>query len=405
MTNEKLKGFISYSHKDIKFKEKFDVYIKMLENRLKIIDFWYDGKIPVGENINDEVKEHLMMSDVIFLLLSPDYVVSYSCYEKELIYAIEKHNQGKVKVIPILLKEIPVIDDLPFSGLKTLPYDRRPISDFKSYDEGFANAFKTIVADLKEYYNIIKPVSHKAIDGSSHEQYKFQVLKNGQMSTIDIESDFLDYFQKDYVNLQFRLMLNLNIVLCSHIAEFGKQYNENNKHKGKLKKTDWWNTCLYKYLFELSGVLQQHMIGKDNTCVHFRYLKNNSYETFVAIGYDEPFIPKISIPSDNGTIYASILFDYPVIKSKNLKLHKITHPNERITRDYITFTFKNLIDKYSLYLSMCISIVGNKKAFQKYLLLTMSILRLDNIIGSYIDLYIDSCRKIDSRLDYGNIGG
>lgn len=405
MISGKLKGFISYSHKDIKFKEKFDVYIKMLEKRLNIIESWYDGKIPVGENIDDEVKIHLKESNVIFLLLSPDYIVSYSCYEKELIYAIEKHNQGKAKVIPILLKKIPVIDDLPFSGLKTLPYDRRPIADFKSYDEGFADAFKVIVSDLKEYYNIVKPEPKIVTVDTTLEQYKFQVLKNGQMSTINIEPNFLDYIQKDYVNLQFRLMLNLNIVLRSHIAEFSKQFKENNKSKNKQKKTDWWNTCLYKYLFELSGVLQQHMIGKDNTCVHFRYLKNNSYETFVAIGYDEPFIPKISIPSDNGTIYASILFDYPVIKSKNLKLHKITHPDERITRDYITFTFKNLIDKYSLYLSMCVSIVGNKKAFQKYSLLTMSVLRLDNIIGSYIDLYIDSCRKIDSRLDYENIGG
>lgn len=405
MTSEKLKGFISYSHKDIKFKKKFDIYIKILEKRLNIIDTWYDGKIPVGENINDKVKANLKVSNVIFLLISPDYVASYSCYEKELIYAIKKHNQGKAKVIPILLKKTPGIDDLPFSGLKTLPYDRKPVSDFKSYDEGFADAFKTIITDLKEYYSIISSKSYASISNNSLDQYKFQILKNGQMSTINIESDFLEYIQKNYLDLQFRLMLNLNIVLRSHIAEFSKQYNENSKRKNKQKKTDWWNTCLYKYLFELSGVLQQHMIGKDNTCVHFRYLKNNSYETFVAIGYDEPFIPKISIPSDSGTIYSSILFDYPVIKSKNLKLHKITHPDEKITRDYITFTFKNLIDKYSLYLSMCISIVGNKKVLQKYLILTMSILRLDNIIGSYIDLYIDSCRKIDSRLNYENIGG
>ena len=403
--SDKLKGFISYSHKDVNFKVKFDDYIKLLEKRLNIIDTWFDGMIPAGNNIDEEVKQHLKEANVIFLLLSPAYVSSYSCYEKELIYAIEKHNQGKAKVVPILLKEIPAIDDLPFAGLKTLPQDRKPITKFKSYDDGFANAFKTVIKDLKEYYSIITTKPIEKVEENGTQPHFFQLLKNGQMSTITVEPGMIEYIQNDYINLQYNFMMKMNVVLHTHISEFANRFQKNSGSAAKLRKTDWWNTCLYQFLFELSGVLQQYMIGNDNTCVHFRYLKKNTYETFAAIGYDEPFIPKPPIPSDDGTIYTSMLFNYPVIKSKNQRIHRASHPNESITRDYITFTFKNLIDKYSIYLSMCISIVGRKKPTQKYMLLTMSILRLDYIIGCYIDLYVDSCKKIDNRLNYEKIGG
>ena len=403
----KLKCFISYSHKDIKFKHCFDTYAKVLETRMKLIDTWYDGMIPAGENVSREVKHNLENADVIFLLLSPNYVASYSCYEKELMYAIDKHNQGKAKVIPILLKSIPMIEDLPFSGLKTLPHDRRPVSKFKSYDEGFSDVFKIVLRDLKEYYNAINTNSNETSDHINKQpnMIQFQLLRNGKMSTIIAEPLVMEYIQNHYIYLQSEFMLKMNIVLRTHISEFQRKHEKNSCSVARRKKTDWWNTCLYQFLFELSGVLQKYMIGNSNTCIHFRYLKKNAYETFVAIGYEEPFIPKSPIPSDDGTIYASMLFNYPLIKSKNTRLHRISHPDESINRDYITFTFKNLVDKYSLYLSMCISIVGRKQPRQQNMLLSMSVLRLDYIIGSYIDLYLDSCKRIDERLNFERIGG
>ena len=55
----------------------------------------------------------------------------------------------------------------------------------------------------------------------------------------------------------------------------------------------------------------------------------------------------------------------PIIKSLNLELHRMAHPNEKIKRDYITFTFNEISMLYNVDLSMCISVLEKEKNIYK----------------------------------------
>ncbi len=142
MNERTVKCFISYSHKDVKYFKRFLIHFNNIK-RLFNIDNWYDGKIQPGQNIDKEVSKNLNDSDIIiFLLISPDYINSYYCYEKELTSAIKRSDENKCVVIPVILKVY--TGEYPFNKLKFVPTDGKPITNFKPYDRGFTDAFNGI---------------------------------------------------------------------------------------------------------------------------------------------------------------------------------------------------------------------------------------------------------------------
>lgn len=415
-----LKCFVSYSHADAKLKNKFDVHLAELK-RVAKIDAWYDGEIPAGAVIDDEVKKNLEDSDVVFLLISPNYISSYYCYEIELKAAIKKHRAGKAKVFPILLKEISYFEGHPFSNLKTLPKDKKPVlsNHFKNIDEGFTDAFKIIIRDImyfqKRTISKVQESKQKSIKNANNTfdnkknkpspSLSFEFVKNGEMVLVEVKQKFIEIMQGKYISKEKGLIGDFNNKLRTHVNEFEKTYNSNTrKGKGYSKNSSWQIRLLNRYLFELCSSIQKNMIGTEDTCVHIRHLNGENYTTFVSIGYDDPYIKKGDLPSKRGTIERSNYLEYPVIKSFNPKLHRLTHPDEVVPRDYITFTFNELKKHYSCDITMCISYMGNKTK-NKYMLMAMSVLRLDLLIQIYIEEYIKACKNIDKKLNYNQIGG
>ena len=122
---------ISYSHKDIKMRDKFMKHFNCL-SRFVDTDLWYDGKIPPGGIIDNEVKENINNSDVIFLLVSPDFITSHYCYEKELKMALKRHNRRECVIIPVIVRSF-LQGDYLFSGLKFVPTDGKPVNKLSLY--------------------------------------------------------------------------------------------------------------------------------------------------------------------------------------------------------------------------------------------------------------------------------
>jgi len=73
--------------------------------KLKVQE-WYDGCIRPGCEWEPNIIENLKLADVILLLLTPAFIDSPYCYEKELESALQRHRQGIVRVIPVLLRDI-----------------------------------------------------------------------------------------------------------------------------------------------------------------------------------------------------------------------------------------------------------------------------------------------------------
>lgn len=120
------KLFISYSHKDEVHLENLRTHLIPLERR-RLIEPWFDGHVLPGDNLDERIAAALGQADVIILLVSPDFIASEYCHAKEMATAIERHQQGAARVLPIILRECQWRQE-PFGRLKALPKDGKPIA-------------------------------------------------------------------------------------------------------------------------------------------------------------------------------------------------------------------------------------------------------------------------------------
>ena len=143
MEKNRVNVFISYSHKDMEIKKKLCKQLETLKTN-SIIDYWSDAEIPAGGDIDDSISEQIKKADVFILLISPDFLTSCYCIEKETKVAIARHNKGEAIVVPCICRECVSLDDYEFSSLKRVPADGRPITNFKPHEKGCVEAVKLI---------------------------------------------------------------------------------------------------------------------------------------------------------------------------------------------------------------------------------------------------------------------
>ncbi|MEM6806699.1 MAG: TIR domain-containing protein [Bacteroidota bacterium] len=101
-----LKAFVSYAHVDRQFQEQFGKYLQLMEMD-EIIDSWVDAEIVAGEDWDKQIKGHLEEAEVIFLLISIDFLTSKYIRKHELSTAMRKHEAKTARVIPIIIRECP----------------------------------------------------------------------------------------------------------------------------------------------------------------------------------------------------------------------------------------------------------------------------------------------------------
>jgi hypothetical protein len=95
--------FISYSHKDEKFRRQLETVLAPLI-RNGTIESWSDREISPGVEWAKEIEERLEKADIILLLVSPDYLASDYTYEVEMRRAIERAREGQARIIPIIVR-------------------------------------------------------------------------------------------------------------------------------------------------------------------------------------------------------------------------------------------------------------------------------------------------------------
>lgn len=134
--------FISYSHKDEDLREELDIHLSNLKQQGKIAA-WHDRAIEAGAEWEAEIKGRLESAHLILLLISPRFMASKYCYDKEMQRAMERHEAGTARVIPIILKPVDW-KDTPFSKLQVLPRDGKPITTWNNQDEAFLNVVEGI---------------------------------------------------------------------------------------------------------------------------------------------------------------------------------------------------------------------------------------------------------------------
>jgi hypothetical protein len=124
--------FISYSHKDRKFRDELATHLSNLRNQGVISD-WYDGDIPPGTEWKPQIMHHLQTAQIILLLISANFMASNFCYGIELQEAIDRHDANQARVLPIVIRPTDW-EGAPFAKLQMLPSDARPVSAWTNRD-------------------------------------------------------------------------------------------------------------------------------------------------------------------------------------------------------------------------------------------------------------------------------
>jgi hypothetical protein len=156
--------FFSYSHVDENLRDQFEIHLAGLQ-RQRLISSWHDRRITAGENFGDAIDQHIDTADVILLLVSPDFIASDYCYEREMKRALEKHERGDARVIPVILRPCDW-QDLPFGKLLATPKDGKPITKWPNIDEAFQDVVTAIKGALKRRGQNAKPSTGRVLDAS-----------------------------------------------------------------------------------------------------------------------------------------------------------------------------------------------------------------------------------------------
>jgi len=142
-----IKIFFSYAHEDELLRNELAKQLSLLKRTGQIED-WHDRRIIAGADWSSAINEHLDTADIILVLVSPDFFHSDYCYSIELRRALERHEAGEARVIPVILRAV-VWEDAPFSNLQALPTDARPVTSWPNRDEAFKDIVQGISAAVR----------------------------------------------------------------------------------------------------------------------------------------------------------------------------------------------------------------------------------------------------------------
>jgi len=148
-TSKPIEIFFSYSHKDESFREQLETHLSMLK-RQGLIKPWHDRMITAGDEWKGQIDDNLNAADVVLLLVSANFLASDYCYDIEMKRAMERHETGDARVVPIILTPVEGWMHSPFAKLQVFPKDGKPVTKWGDRDEAFVNVAQGIrqVIDL-----------------------------------------------------------------------------------------------------------------------------------------------------------------------------------------------------------------------------------------------------------------
>src|SRR4051812_2446839 len=111
--------FYSYAREDEKLRDALMTHLAVLKKQ-GLIKEWFDREVGPGAEWKKEIDVRLNAAHIILLLISPEFIASDYCYDVEAKRAIERHEAGEARVIPIILRPA-MWEGSPFGHLQALP--------------------------------------------------------------------------------------------------------------------------------------------------------------------------------------------------------------------------------------------------------------------------------------------
>ncbi len=141
--------FFAYARRDRSLRDKLEDHLSNLKYR-GLITTWHDTEIRAGEEWLRQVEIYLNSARIILLLISSDFMASEYCYSIEMKRAMGRHERGEARVIPIMLRPV-LFRDEPFTRLRMLPTNGKPIVSWRNRDSAFVDVALGIEGVVQEF--------------------------------------------------------------------------------------------------------------------------------------------------------------------------------------------------------------------------------------------------------------
>lgn len=136
------KLFLSYSKNDNDLLQEFIRHLAVLKMQGHIAT-WHDEAIDPGDNWTDEIRTRLYEADIILILLSSNFMATQSIWEVEVKTALERREQGQVRIIPIVLRACDWRSTV-FGQIQPLPRSGEPVFKWQDRDEAWLDVVQGI---------------------------------------------------------------------------------------------------------------------------------------------------------------------------------------------------------------------------------------------------------------------
>ncbi len=136
--------FIAYAREDEAFKNALIQHLAVLVDN-GTITHWHDQEIPDGSEWEPQIDARLREARLIVLLVSPRFLASRYCKEKEMAGALARHTSGEAVVLPVLVRSC-LWDRTALSKLQMLPKDAKPVNTWPDQDEVWTGVVAKIEA-------------------------------------------------------------------------------------------------------------------------------------------------------------------------------------------------------------------------------------------------------------------
>lgn len=193
--------FFSYSHKDEELRNELETHLSILK-RQGVIATWHDRRLVAGDDFAAGISRELEASDIILLLVSPDFLNSDYCYGVEMGRALERHREGTARVIPVILRPCDW-QATPLKGLLATPTDGKPVIKFAVRDDAFLEITKAIRAAAEARAGPVKPATMPVPAAASQANPSAEALRS---SNLRIRKTFTERDKDRFLDESFEFM-------------------------------------------------------------------------------------------------------------------------------------------------------------------------------------------------------
>lgn len=190
-------AFISYSHRDAAALERLHVHLAVLR-RDGLIDAWFDRDILAGGNVDSEIAERLETSGLFLLLVTPDFLNSEYCVEKEMARAMARQACGEARVIAIIVEPCDWQSTI-LRSIKVVPQDGRSVSEWTNSNSAYLNVVQEIRRAIESDQRQIELPARAAAPAEPQRRYRakrdFDDIDRSEFREASF-TQIRDYFQK-----------------------------------------------------------------------------------------------------------------------------------------------------------------------------------------------------------------